>query len=104
MTNAERPIDMGVSGTRIPCSQAAQTDESFALACDVDQLWLGDMCLVDVDGEEVLLVRTEDDEIHAVQAVCPHQSYPLELGELEGSTLTCAAHLWELDVASGTGV
>ncbi len=62
------------------------------------------MRVVNIEGEEVLLVRTDEDELHALQAVCPHQSYPLEYGELDGSRLTCLAHLWELDVSSGQGI
>jgi toluene monooxygenase system ferredoxin subunit len=104
MPRAESPPSAGASQIRVPCSQAAKVDIEFTLACALDDLWIGDMRLVEIDGEDVLLVRTEQDEIHAVQAVCPHQSYPLEFGELDGSRLTCAAHLWELDVVSGTGV
>ena len=76
----------------------------FVRVADLDDLWAGEMRAVDVDGTRVLLVHTDDGVIQAVQALCPHQAVPLEEGELCGGRLICNAHLWEIDVASGTGV
>jgi toluene monooxygenase system ferredoxin subunit len=104
MPGTDSPFEVAATPARVPCSQAGNVDVAFTPVCAIDELWIGDMRAVEVDGEDILLIRTEQDEIHAVQAVCPHQSFPLELGELNGSCLTCAAHLWEIDVVSGTGI
>jgi toluene monooxygenase system ferredoxin subunit len=75
----------------------------FVRVSDLDELWAGEMLGVDVEGTRVLLVHTDDGIIQAVQALCPHQAVPLEDGELCGRLLVCAAHRWEIDVATGRG-
>lgn len=72
-------------------------------AMPFDDLWIGDLVGVEVDGHQVLLVNV-DDEIRAYRDRCPHQESPLSDGDLDGSLLTCATHLWEFDALSGCGV
>jgi nitrite reductase/ring-hydroxylating ferredoxin subunit len=38
---------------------------------------------------------------HAIENACPHEGNPLVLGELAGSTLTCAFHQWRFDLETG---
>ena len=52
------------------------------------------------DGLSVLVVDTGD-ELVAVQSLCPHEAIPLQLGVVEGRTLTCLEHMWQFDVRSG---
>jgi toluene monooxygenase system ferredoxin subunit len=74
-----------------------------AVAAEGD-LWDGEMeSYRTPDGVEVLVVRVEG-TYHAYAGSCPHQSQSLVDGDLDGTTLTCAAHLWEFDVCSGQGV
>jgi toluene monooxygenase system ferredoxin subunit len=80
------------------------TIEKFVKVLDLDELWSGEMRSVDVEGTRVLLVHTDAGVIRAVQPMCPHQAVPLEDGELCGNTLVCAAHRWEIDVSTGTGI
>ena len=80
------------------------TAEKFVRVSDLDELWAGEMLGVEVDGMRVLLVHTDDGVIQAVQAMCPHQAVPFEDGELCGNRLVCAAHRWEIDVATGGGI
>src|SRR2546423_8937369 len=35
---------------------------------------------------------------------CPHRASRLSEGDLDGSKLTCATHLWEFDALSGRGI
>ena len=58
----------------------------------------------EVDGKEVLVIHADGGELFAVQGICPHQEISLEEGTLKGKTLTCRAHLWQFDVASGAGI
>ena len=69
----------------------------------VDDLWEGDMEGFEVDGEKVLLVNVSG-EVRAYRNVCPHQASPLDEGDFDGDTITCARHLWVFDARSGGGV
>jgi len=77
---------------------------AFQRACDLDDVWEGEMTQITVDGNEVLLVHLEGGELRAFDARCPHQSWPLAEGELDGTVLVCGAHGWTFDVRSGAGV
>lgn len=72
--------------------------------CSLDDLWEGEMETFDVDGHEVLIIHADGGYVQAVQGICPHQEIPLEEGTLQGSTITCRAHLWQFDVKSGEGI
>jgi nitrite reductase/ring-hydroxylating ferredoxin subunit len=66
-------------------------------------LWDGEMESYDVGDAEVLLVKV-DGQVHAFDGICPHQSFPLVEGELEGSRLTCRAHEWQFDVRTAESI
>jgi toluene monooxygenase system ferredoxin subunit len=70
---------------------------------NLDDLWEGDMTAVKIDGEAVLLVNV-DGEVRAYSNRCPHQASPLDEGDLDGQTLTCAKHLWEFNAVTGCGI
>lgn len=76
----------------------------FKRACDLDDVWEGEMDVFEVDGQDVLIVHAADGEIRAFNPICPHQEHPLIEGDLENGILTCSAHLWQFDVLSGEGV
>jgi toluene monooxygenase system ferredoxin subunit len=77
---------------------------AFRRACSLDDLWEGEMALLKVEDDEVLLVHLEDAEVLAFDPRCPHQGWPLAEGALDGTILTCGMHGWEFDVRSGEGV
>lgn len=70
----------------------------------LDDLWEGEMLDVDVAGERVLLIHLPGGQIVAYQGICPHQEIPLADGDLKDGVLTCTAHRWQFDVATGRGV
>jgi toluene monooxygenase system ferredoxin subunit len=73
---------------------------------NLDDLWEGDMTVVTVDGEPVLLVNV-DGIIRACSNQCPHQASALDQGDqgdLDGERLTCATHLWEFNAVTGLGI
>jgi nitrite reductase/ring-hydroxylating ferredoxin subunit len=76
---------------------------SFRRAASRDDLWVGEMKGVTVDGVAVLLVSLEDG-VRAYEDRCLHKGIPLSKGRLAGTRLACSAHDWEYDVASGLGV
>lgn len=77
---------------------------AFEKVCSLDDLWEGDMREFSLNGRRVLLVNCGEGQISAFAALCPHQAFPLIDGKLEGTTLTCAAHMWEFDAVTGAGI
>ncbi len=62
------------------------------------------MAAVRVGGADLLLVNLGGGEVRAYEDRCPHAGARLSEGELRGATLRCAAHLWEFDARTGSGV
>jgi toluene monooxygenase system ferredoxin subunit len=67
------------------------------------ELWAGEMRSVRVDGRPVLLMNV-DGKICAFEDRCRHQGVPLSEGRLAGCVLTCRAHEWQYDAATGCGL
>ena len=55
---------------------------------------------VDVDEKAIALFRVGE-EVHAIDAICPHVGGPLDAGYIEGEVVACPFHLWEFDVTTG---
>ncbi len=66
----------------------------------LDDLPVGTMKLVRVDGHRVCLVRTSDG-VHAIDHACPHEGYGLTTGSLSGDVVTCEWHNWKFRVSDG---
>jgi toluene monooxygenase system ferredoxin subunit len=79
-----------------------ETPGGFVEVAAAADLWVGEMEAFDVGGREVLVVHL-DDGFHAYDGICPHQSFSLVEGVLDDNILTCAAHAWEFDAATGEG-
>jgi len=77
---------------------------AFERVCNLSDLAPGTMEEYEVKGEEILVIHTASGLVRAIPASCPHQDTPLVEGELDGTTLTCSAHLWQFDLASGKGI
>jgi nitrite reductase/ring-hydroxylating ferredoxin subunit len=69
----------------------------------IDDLPIGTMKMVKVDGHRVCLVRTSGG-LHAIDHACPHEGYGLTQGELDGDLVTCAWHNWKFRVTDGVCV
>jgi toluene monooxygenase system ferredoxin subunit len=67
------------------------------------ELWNGELKHLEIDGQDVLLVKIED-KLYAYKDHCGHQGVPLSQGVLSGKILTCCAHHWQYDVCTGCGV
>jgi toluene monooxygenase system ferredoxin subunit len=77
---------------------------AFQRVCSLDEVWEGEMQVFTLAGEDVLVVNAGEGVVRAFDAICPHQDTALIDGTLEGRILTCPAHLWQFDVATGEGV
>jgi len=60
----------------------------------------GQMKVIDVEGDEVLIVRSGDD-YYAASNVCPHRGGRLSDGILSGTVVECPLHGSQFDIASG---
>jgi len=76
---------------------------TFKPALRQDDLWVGEMTGVKVEGRPVLLVNVGG-MVCAYQDRCRHLARPLSLGTLSGNRLICAAHAWEYDACTGRGL
>ncbi len=76
---------------------------AFRRVMALADLWSGEMVARVVDGKKVLLVRLGD-AVYAYEDRCAHQGVALSEGRLDGTTLTCSAHLYQYDACSGRGI
>lgn len=60
----------------------------------------GGVLAVEVDGQEVALVRDGDD-VYAIRDECSHASIPLSEGDIEGCEIECWLHGSRFDVRTG---
>lgn len=72
-------------------------------AVAADELWIGEMRGLSLNGRRVLLVRTEEG-YSAFADRCAHLGVRLSEGALSGCVLTCRAHHYQYDVRTGEGV
>lgn len=66
-------------------------------------LWIGEMRATSVEGRPLLLVNVEG-RVVAFEDRCAHQGVPLSRGRLAAGVLTCMAHEWQYDAATGQGL
>jgi len=76
---------------------------TFRAALRAEDLWIGEMTGVKLDGRPVLLVNVEG-TVCAYEDRCLHRAQPLSQGKLAGNRLVCAAHEWTYDAATGCGI
>jgi len=51
--------------------------------------------------DRVIALYHVDDQVYALDGICPHQGGPLGEGQLEGCVVTCPWHGWQYDVRTG---
>lgn len=76
---------------------------NFVRALGEDELWLGEMRGLLLEGRRVLLVRTEQG-VRAYEDRCAHLGLPLSNGTCEGGRITCRAHHFQYDAGTGCGL
>ena len=68
---------------------------------ELSDIPLGGMRAFMVDDEPVLVARTAEDGLYAVEDRCSHDGGSFEHGGLAGKVLTCPRHGATFDIASG---
>jgi nitrite reductase/ring-hydroxylating ferredoxin subunit len=74
--------------------------EGFVKVAEVGDLTPGDMKMVKVGNEEVLLVNVDGD-IHACDDICTHSYASLSEGDLSGTDIECPLHGALFNVTTG---
>ncbi len=72
----------------------------FQTVARASEMAPGEMKLVDVDGEEVVIANV-DGEYFAFSNTCTHEGGPLVEGELDGDIVTCPWHSTPFNVRTG---
>jgi toluene monooxygenase system ferredoxin subunit len=67
-----------------------------------EDLWDGELTGIRLGGTKIVLLNVGGN-IRAFEDRCPHLGGQLSEGTMDGSTLTCANHLWEFDALTGKG-
>jgi 3-phenylpropionate/trans-cinnamate dioxygenase ferredoxin subunit len=79
---------------------ANQAGERWTRVCSLDDLEEGKKLAVEVDGEPVAIVCSED-SVFAIRDMCSHASVPLSEGEVDGYTIECWMHGSCFDLRTG---
>jgi nitrite reductase (NADH) small subunit len=69
----------------------------------VSQIPKGEGRNFEIEGLRLAVFRTQEDEILAIQAECPHRAGPLADGLLGGGSVICPLHDWTFDLRTGAG-
>ena len=78
-----------------------QYDTDFEKVCELDELTIGRPALAEVGGIPMAIVRTAEDQVHAIHDVCTHANVSLSEGELDGCQLECWLHGSRFDLRTG---
>ncbi len=75
---------------------------NFQRACGLQDVTVGGVLAVEVDGIDVAIVRT-DDEVFAIQDECSHAAIALSEGDVDtaGCEIECWLHGSRFDLRSG---
>ncbi len=73
----------------------------FEKVCALDELTAGTAALAEVGGVRMAIVRTDDDEVYAINDTCSHANVSLSEGEVDGCFLECWLHGSRFDLRTG---
>lgn len=60
----------------------------------------GARCVATPQGK-VAVFRTQDNEVHAIEDMCPHKKGPLSQGIVHDASVTCPLHNWVISLETG---
>jgi nitrite reductase/ring-hydroxylating ferredoxin subunit len=72
----------------------------FVRVASVDEVPPGEMKIVEVDGEDVVLANV-DGQIYAIGGTCTHRGGPLGEGVLTDDVVECPFHAGQFNVRTG---
>ncbi len=72
----------------------------FVEACGLGTLVSGKLRRVNLDGEQILLVR-DGDNVYALEDRCTHEDFPLSDGWVDDGCVYCPMHGAKFDIKTG---
>ncbi len=60
--------------------------------------------VVQTQGGDIAVFRTEDDRVFAIDDKCPHKGGPLSQGIVHGAKVACPLHNWSINLEDGVAV
>ena len=72
--------------------------------CPLDEIPRLGSRVVAMEGGDIAIFRTADDEVFAMHDKCPHKGGPLSQGIVTGTTVTCPLHGWKIGLGDGEAV
>jgi nitrite reductase/ring-hydroxylating ferredoxin subunit len=89
-------------GIRVNRTAFESPRDRYAPVCDESDLSDGKLVGVELEGETVVVSRSEETgEICAIAATCSHLGGPLDEGKRDGDIVTCPWHGSRFDLCSG---
>jgi nitrite reductase/ring-hydroxylating ferredoxin subunit len=89
-------------GVRVNRTAFESPRDRYAPVCDEEELEGGKLVGVELEGEAVVISRSEaSGEVCAIAATCSHLGGPLDQGDREGDTVVCPWHGSRFDLCSG---
>lgn len=78
-------------------------DAGFVKVAQLDDLSPGEMMMVEVGDDRILLANVEGN-VHAIEDICSHAYASLSEGDLNGREVECPLHGGAFDLVSGEAV
>ncbi|MEW6734834.1 MAG: Rieske 2Fe-2S domain-containing protein [Acidobacteriota bacterium] len=75
----------------------------FHPVCKFSEIGLGEGKAVAVAGRSLAIFNISG-KLYAIDNVCPHMSAPLDNGVVNGKSVVCRLHFWEIDILTGKTV
>lgn len=89
-------------GVRVNRTAFESPRDRYAPVCDEEELNGGKLVGVELEGETVVVSRSEESgEVCAIAATCSHLGGPLDEGKRDGDTVTCPWHGSRFDLCTG---
>jgi nitrite reductase/ring-hydroxylating ferredoxin subunit len=89
-------------GVRVNRTAFESPRERYAPVCDESELNGGKLVGVELEGESVVVSRSEaSGEVCAIAATCSHLGGPLDEGKRDGDTVVCPWHGSRFDLCTG---
>jgi nitrite reductase/ring-hydroxylating ferredoxin subunit len=89
-------------GVRVNRTAFESPRDRYAPVCDESDLNGGKLVGVELEGEAVVVSRSEESgEVCAIAATCSHLGGPLDQGKRDGDTVVCPWHGSRFDLCSG---
>jgi nitrite reductase/ring-hydroxylating ferredoxin subunit len=89
-------------GVRVNRTAFASPRDRYAPVCEEDDLNGGKLVGVELEGESVVVSRSEETgEVCAIAATCSHLGGPLDEGKRDGDIVVCPWHGSRFDLCSG---